>query len=52
MAQIPPSLRVGEVLALALGIGISTLTVCARLYTKIRLTGTMLKEDCECSPSG
>ena len=46
MAQIPSSLRGGEILALGLGLGISTLAVCARMYTKIRLIGTMLKEDC------
>ena len=51
MAPIPSSLRSGEVLALALGLGISTLTVCARMYTKIRLTETVLKEDCKLCPS-
>ena len=51
MGQSPSSLRSGEVLALALGLGISTLTVCARMYTKIRLIGTVLKEDCEFCPS-
>ena len=50
MAQIPSSLRGGEVLALGLGLGISTLAVCARMYTKIRLIGTVLKEDCELYP--
>ena len=50
MAQIPSSLRCGEVLTLALGLGISTLTVCARIYTKIRLIGAVLKEDCGFCP--
>lgn len=50
MAQIPSSLRGEEVLALALGLGISTLTICARMYTKIRLIGTVLKEDCGFCP--
>ncbi|KAF6241446.1 hypothetical protein HO173_000156 [Letharia columbiana] len=39
------SLHVGEVFTLALGFGISTLAVCARIYTKMRLTKTMMKED-------
>ncbi|KAM0802187.1 hypothetical protein BDR22DRAFT_971639 [Usnea florida] len=39
------SMRVGEVLALALGFGLSTLAVFARTYTKVRLTKTFKKED-------
>ena len=44
------SLHVGEVLALALGFGISTLAVCARIYTKVRLTKNLRSEDCEFAP--
>ncbi len=44
------SLRLGEVFALALGLGFSTLAVSARVYTKSRITKTMGKEDCECAP--
>ena len=40
-------MRVGEVLALALGFGLSTLAVFARTYTKVRLTKTFRKEDCK-----
>lgn len=41
------SLHVGEVLAVALGFGISTLAVCARIYTKVRLVKSLKSEDCE-----
>lgn len=45
-SQIPTkSIHVGEVLALALGFGLSTLAVFARTYTKLRLTKSFLKED-------
>ena len=44
------SLHVGEVFTLALGLGISTLAVFARVYTKIRLVKTMVKEDCKFTP--
>lgn len=50
MIQNPVSiqaLRVGEVLTLALGFGMSTLAVLARVYTKTRLTRKMMMEDCE-----
>ena len=40
-------MHVGEVLALALGFGLSTLAVFARTYTKVRLTQTFKKEDCK-----
>lgn len=40
------SLRLGEVFAVALGFGFSLLAVAARVYTKIRLTRSMKKEDC------
>lgn len=40
------SLRFGEVFALALGFGLSFLAVAARVYTKMRLTRSMRKEDC------
>ena len=41
------SLHVGEVLAIALGFGLSTLAIFARTYTKVRLTQTFMKEDCK-----
>ena len=41
------SMHVGEVLALALGFGLSTLAVFARIYTKVRLTQTFKQEDCK-----
>ena len=44
------SLRLGELFALAFGFGLSTLAVSARVYTKMRLTRTMGKEDCELAP--
>ena len=40
-------LQVGEVWALALGCSLSTFAVLARIYTKLRLTRTMLGEDCK-----
>ncbi len=46
----PHSLRLGEVFALALGLGLSTLAVSARVYTKSKITKTMGREDCECAP--
>lgn len=50
-SQIPTkSIHVGEVLALALGFGLSTLAVFARTYTKLRLTKSFLKEDCRFAP--
>ena len=44
--HIPRSLQIGEALAAALGFGISTMTVLARLYTRIILTKSMKIEDC------
>ena len=44
------SLRLGELFALALGFGLSTLAVSARIYTKKYLTRTMRMEDCEFIP--
>ena len=41
------SLQVGEVWALSLGCGLSTFAVLARVYTKLRLTRTLLREDCK-----
>ena len=41
------SLHLGETFALALGFSSSSLAVAARVYTKMRLTGTMRKEDCK-----
>ena len=44
------SLHLGEIFALALGFSFSSLAVAARVYTKMRLTSTMGKEDCEFTP--
>ena len=44
------SLRLGELFALALGFGLSTLVVSARIYTKKYLTRKMRMEDCELTP--
>ena len=41
------SVHIGEYFALALGFTFSSLAVAARVYTKMRLTSTMGKEDCE-----
>ena len=46
------SLHLGEIFAFALGFGISTLAVSARVYTKKRLLNSMGKEDCELTPFG
>ena len=53
MAPVPSfhSLHVGEDLVLVLGFGISSLAVCARVYTKMILARKMLKEDCKFIPS-
>ena len=53
MTQSPPSkhsVHLGEVFALAFGLGFSSLAVAARVYTKMRLTNNMGKEDCESTP--
>ena len=50
MTQSPVSLHslhLGEVFALALGFGLSFLAVAARVYTKMCLTRSMRKEDCQ-----
>ena len=44
------SLHLGEIFALALGFSFSSLAVAARVYTKMRLTSIMGKEDCEFTP--
>lgn len=45
---IPPfSLRLAEGLTLGLGLGTTALLVTIRLWTKLRLVGNMLPEDCE-----
>ena len=46
---IPSSLRLGEGLTLGLGLGVATLLMTIRLWTKLRLFGKMLAEDCECT---
>lgn len=43
---IPSALRIGEVVALALGFGLSTFAVFARLYTQKCLTKSIKIEDC------
>ena len=45
----PSSLRLAEGLAIGLGLGITTLLMAIRLWTKLRLFGKMLAEDCECT---
>jgi hypothetical protein len=44
---IPHSIRVGEILTLVCGFGLSTLVVLARLYTKTRITKKWKMEDCK-----
>ena len=44
--HIPQSLQIGEAVATALGFAISTITVLARLYTRITITRSMKIEDC------
>jgi hypothetical protein len=44
---VPYSLRIGQVLTLLLGFGLSTLAICARVYTKVRIDRRMLIEDYE-----
>ena len=41
------SVHLGEYFALAFAFTFSSLAVAARVYTKMRLTSTMEKEDCE-----
>ena len=47
---VPDSLRIGEYLTVALGFGLSTIAICARIYTKLRITKKFLLEDCELFP--
>lgn len=44
---VPDSLRMGEYLTVLLGFGLSTFAICARIYTKSRITKKFLLEDCE-----
>ncbi len=46
---IPFSLKRGEALTLGLGLGTTALLVTIRLWTKLRLIGRILAEDCECT---
>ena len=46
---IASSLRLGEGLTLGLGLGTTALLMTIRLWTKLRLIGKVLAEDCECS---
>ncbi|KAL8706502.1 MAG: hypothetical protein Q9201_000434 [Fulgogasparrea decipioides] len=42
---VPHSLRVGEVFTVAFGFGLSTVAICARIYTKLRIVRNFLSED-------
>jgi hypothetical protein len=44
---IPHSLRVGEIVTLVLGFGLSTLAVAARVYTKFHIMRDKKLEDCK-----
>ena len=46
---IPFSLKLAEGLTLGLGLGTTALLITIRLWTKLRLVGNMLPEDCECT---
>ena len=46
--SIPFSLKLGEGLALGIGISITAFFVSIRLWTKLKIVGAMLPEDCEC----
>ena len=46
---VPSSLRLDEGLTLGLGVGATALLMTIRLWTKLRLFGKMLPEDCECT---
>ena len=41
------SLRNEEISTLVLGLGLTTLAMFARIYTKLRLTKCMRREDCK-----
>ena len=42
----PRSLRLGEIFAVLLGLGLSTITISARIYVKSRVFRRFLSEDC------
>lgn len=44
---VPHSLRIAEVLTVALGLGLSTIAICSRMYTRLRIAGGFLSEDCK-----
>lgn len=44
---IPTSLRLGEIFAVLLGLGLSTITIGARVYVKSRVLKKFLSEDCK-----
>ena len=46
---VPNSLRIGEYLTVLLGFGLSTIAICARIFTKWRITRKFLSEDCKLS---
>ena len=43
----PRSLRLGEIFAVLLGLGLSTITISARVYVKARVLRKFLSEDCK-----
>ena len=44
------SLRTGEIVTFTLGLGLSTLAVSARVYTRMCITRKVRLEDCRLSP--
>lgn len=43
----PRSLRLGEIFAILLGLGLSTIAISARIYMKSRVLRKFLSEDCK-----
>ena len=46
---VPLSMRIGQVLTILLGFGLSTFAIGSRVYTKLRITRKFLAEDCKLS---
>ena len=44
---IPTSMRLGEIFAVFLGLGLSTITIGARVYVKSRVLKKFFSEDCK-----
>ncbi len=44
---VPRSLRIAEVLTVALGFGLSTIAIYARMYQKLRIARKFSLEDCK-----